>query len=310
MAEEPLLRVLIGANRLPAPSNQPTLILEAEPDRVKRLQQQLSKDTSQPPYQIRQAALAASSGELSWYRFNDVRLNGTVAVERLQELYPNLLLVQEEQLQARTLAELLAEWPAAAEGQDSIVLTLNQGDPIQVLEGAGAWQERIQVIILQTPKTQDLWLQELQTWCQTHGFQPDSQQPLRWNLDAQAVELNGLQRQINDLIQQLAEAQQRLTCLDRTQETLRHVFPYQAYRERRPDLAGLSNDELLDHFINNGMQEGTDLRFDVIASELSEIRQARHQEAARNALLERKTQDTAQQIDLLKDMFTRLMANP
>jgi hypothetical protein len=239
-----------------------------------------------------------------------VRLNGTVAVERLQELYPNLLLVQEEQLQARTLAELLAEWPAAAEGQDSIVLTLNQGDPIQVLEGAGAWQERIQVIILQTPKTQDLWLQELQTWCQTHGFQPDSQQPLRWNLDAQAVELNGLQRQINDLIQQLAEAQQRLTCLDRTQETLRHVFPYQAYRERRPDLAGLSNDELLDHFINNGMQEGTDLRFDVIASELSEIRQARHQEAARNALLERKTQDTAQQIDLLKDMFTRLMANP
>jgi hypothetical protein len=66
----------------------------------------------------------------------------------------------------------------------------------------------------------------------------------------------------------------------------------------------------VDHFINNGIQEGTDLRFDAIAAELRQLRDARQQEAARNALLERKSQDTAQQIDLLKDMFTRLMANP
>jgi cell division protein FtsB len=310
MSGEPLLRVLIGAQRLPAPSDQPTLIVEAEAERVERLRQQLSKGAGQAPIQIQQGVLAARPGELTWYRFNDARLNGTVPLERLQQLYPNLKLVQEEQLQAHTLAEVLAQWPAAAESQHAIALTLSQGDPIQVLEGAGTWQQRIQVISLQTPKTQDLWLHECQAWCLANGFKPESQQPLCWDLDPLATELRGLRSEVDQLNQQLAEAQQRGSRLERTQEALHHVFPYQAYRERRPDLGEFSNDALVDHFINNGIQEGTDLRFDAIAAELRQLRDARQQEAARNALLERKSQDTAQQIDLLKDMFTRLMANP
>lgn len=310
MSGEPLLRVLIGAQRLPAPSDQPTLIVEAEAERVERLRQQLSRAAGQAPLQIQQGVLAASPGELTWHRFNDARLNGTVPLERLQQLYPNLKLVQEEQLQAQTLAEVLAQWPAAAEGQQAITLTLSQGDPIQVLEGAAAWQQRIQVISLQAPKTQDLWLQEWQAWCLHHGFKPDSQQPLRWNQDPLAAELGDLRREVDRLNQQLAEAQQRGSRLELTLEALQHVFPYPVYRERRPDLGEFANDALVDHFINNGIQEGTDLRFDSIAAELGQLRDARQQEAARNALLERKSQDTAQQIDLLKDMFTRLMANP
>jgi hypothetical protein len=310
MPGEPLLRVLIGAQRLPAPGDQPTLIVEAEAERVERLRQQLSKQSGQAPLQVHQAALAASPGALTWYRFNDARLNGTVPLEQLQQPYPNLQLVREEQLQAHTLAEVLAQWPAAAASPQAIALTLSQGDPIQVLEGAGAWEQRIQVISLHFPKMQDLWLQQCQAWCQAHGFKPDAERALCWNQDPLAVELIGLGREVDRLNQQLAEAKLRGSRLESTLEALHHVFPYQTYRERRPDLAAFTNDELVDHFLNTGIQEGTDLRFDAIAAELSQLGDARQQEAARNALLERKSQDTAQQIDLLKDMFTRLMANP
>lgn len=320
MSGEPLLRVLIGAHRLPASSDQPILIVEAEEDRVQRLRQQLSKEASHAPLQIHQAALAASSRELTWHRFNDDRLNGTLPLERLLHLYPNLLRVHQENLQAHTLAEVLAEWPAATESQRSIELILNQGDPIQALEGAGDWQQRIQVITLEAHQSQDPWLEGFKDWCQNHHYQPDAQQPFCWNRDPLAVELTGLSTELVSLRKQLEEAQQNLrkqmeearqkgSRQERILEALRHVFPAQVYRERRPDLAAISNDALVDHFINHGIQEGTDLRPDNLTEELQQLREARQQEAARNALLERKMHDTAQQINLLKDMFIRLMAN-
>jgi regulator of replication initiation timing len=310
MAVEPLLRVLVGANRLPAPSGQPTLIVEADTDRVEKLRLQLTRGGNQAPCLIRQAVLAARPGQLTWYRYNDGRLNGTVPLALLQDDYPNLLLIQEDKLQAQTLADVLEEWPASAEGQPSIALTLSQGDPVDVLEGAGAWQQRIQQIVLQTPRAQELWLQPCQTWCLDHGFVTDPLQPLRWTLDPLSHELSSLRNEVGSIREQLTHAMDQANRLDITMNVLRHVFPYHSYSEKRPDLADLSDEALVDHFINNGYSEGTDLRFENFLCELRQLREKLDREAARNALLDRKSQDTAQQIDMLKDMFSRMMANP
>jgi len=306
------LRVLIGPIRKPDPHAQPTLVLEAQADRLEALRLQLGPQSNHPMLVMRQAVLAASSEtDITWFRFNDARLNGVVPLERLQPHYPNLQLVGQDTLPAHTLADVLNAWPATSEGQNCIELSIGQGDPLQMLGGAGAWLHRLQRIQLIGPRANELWREGCDSWLQHQGFRPDPHNPLSWSLDADAVRLIQQQAEIDALRQRLEqEQQQHSEREDRLQAALRHVFPYSTYRDKRPELDAFNDQDLVEHFVNNGIDKDMNLQFSEVASELQQLRVDQAANAARFELLRKKTRDTAQQLDLLKDLLARVMMNP
>jgi hypothetical protein len=315
-----LLRVLIGPLRLTEGHPQPTLLVEAEADRLAGYRQQFAHWLSSGDLECRQAVLAATANsEVDWYAYNDPRLNGVVPLERWQPHYPNLQLSVQSILAADTLANILSSWPAAAEHSRGLDLTIAQGDPLQVLAGAGSWLQRLRRIQVQGPRAAELWLESLDPWLQEQGFRPDPHDPLIWTLDPLAVRLRQQEAELEALRLQHQKALQELTAeASKTKEALKHVFPYKAYKEKRPDLAGFANDQLVDHFIDAGIFEGVNLQFSALENGLqSQLQQLqaereaeREAETARVELLQEKSRHTAQQLDLLKDLFSRLMVNP
>ncbi len=70
---------------------------------------------------------------------------------------------------------------------------------------------------------------------------------------------SALQEERDSLALQLKETKAEL---DACKESLSHVFPYAAYREKRKDLARFNDQELLEHFSKYGIHEGTNLNYD------------------------------------------------
>ena len=311
-----LLCVLIGPLRLTAGLPQPTLLVEAEADRLSAYRQQFAHWLSTGDLESRQAVLAATANsDVNWYAYNDPRLNGVVPLERWQPYYPNLQLSGQTILPADTLANILSTWPAAAEDNRKLDLTIAQGDPLQVLAGAGSWLQRMRRIELQGPRAAELWRESLDPWLQEQGFRPDPHDPLIWTLDPLASRLSQQQAELEalrlhqqqELDSQAAREQQLLSALS-------HVFPYTTYRQQRPDIASFSDEDLVDHFVVHGIHESINLQFSALESnlqsQLQQLRAEREAETARVELLQEKSRHTAQQLDLLKDLFARLMVNP
>lgn len=315
-----LLRVLIGPLRLTAGLPKPTLLVEAEADRLSAYRQQFAHLLSTGDLESRQAVLAATANsDVSWYAYNDPRLNGVVPLERWQPYYPNLQLSGQTILPADTLANILSTWPAAAEHDRELDLTITQGDPLQVLAGAGSWLQRMRRIELQGPRATDLWRESLDPWLQEQGFRPDPHDPLIWTLDPLASRLSQQQAELEALrLHQQQELDSQAAREQQLLSALRHVFPYTTYRQQRPDIASFSDDDLVNHFVVHGINEGFNLQFCALESSLqSQLQQLRAEreaereaETARVELLQEKSRHTAQQLDLLKDLFARLMVNP
>jgi hypothetical protein len=302
------LPVLIGPIRMPDAQPQPTLVVDAQADRLEALRQQLGSMPGCEAVELKHAVLGAShEAEVTWFRFSDARLNGVVPLESWQPHYPNLQLIGQDSLLAQTLEDILSAWPAAENDRSGIDLTLAQGDPLQVLAGAGCWLHKLQRIRLQGPRVKELWWDSCDPWLQQQGFRPDPQDPLGWILDPVSVSLIQQQRQIKDLrLQHDQEINQQSARQDSLLAALRHVFPYTNYRLLRPDLGSFNDEELVDHFVAYGINEGVNLQFSAVECELQQLRV----DSARVELLSEKTRHTAQQLDLLKDLFTRLMVNP
>lgn len=276
METSPLLRVLVGSSHLPADESQPTLIIEAEPERFEALQQQLEALPSAQSTVLHQAVLAATSqAELLWFRFNDSRLNGIVPVERWHDVYPNLQLQKAEIVRSQTLANILDQWPAALPSDQGISVTISQGDPIEVLKGADAWGSRIHRIQLQAPKAEVLWLEACESWLERQGFKRESASALSWVVDAEArqrinqeTELESLRRQVSTIIpQHQRDLEESNRHLSETHKALSLTFPYAAYRKKCPELNLLSDHDLLSHYMSHGMREGIDLQFSALQEE-------------------------------------------
>lgn len=311
MNDPSLIRVLVGASRLPTNQDQATMIVNAENEHIEELRLQLSRSHGGFPLLLSQAVLAASHhSEVIWFRYNDSRLNGVVSPERWKIEYPNIQLERQETLQATTLSQILSGWPAANEGNQGIEVTLAQGDPIEVLSGAGEWWQRIRRITLLGPKANILWKEACDAWLEQRGFRQDPQVPLSWMLDPLAAQLISQQAVIEALRQQHQEDLKQHA--KREQEllmALNHVFPYTAYREKRPDMVTYKDQDLVRHFVVHGIREGVDLTFSGVQNELQQLRAQRTHDAGRLELLESKTRQTAQHLELLKEMFARLMVN-
>jgi hypothetical protein len=306
------LRVLVGASRVPSDQQQPTLIVEAEQERFDALRRQLARAHSSSSVQISQSVLGANPDtELTWFHYNDPRMNGVLPPERWQVVYPNIQLDHQETHRAQTLAQVLSEWPDACAGEQGIHLTISQGDPIEVISGTGEWLQRIHRIKLDGPHAEMLWLDRFDRWLQEHAFRLDHKVALSWNLDPFTAQLIRKQTDMDALQQKLRRDLQLSQEREKELSTaLHHVFPYPTYRIKRPDLASFQNQELVNHFAFYGIREGVDLQFASAYKELQELKAEHAECAGKLQLLENKTRQTGQQLELLKELFTRLMVTP
>lgn len=306
------LLVLIGPNRIPDEPRQPTLVVEAQANRLELLREQASHCNNFSNFTWKQAVLASSPDlEVEWFYFNDARFDGILALKEWHSIYPNLQSAGQQTFTAITLADLLNDWSCALNNQQNIDLFISKGDPLQVLEGAGSWIQRIRRIKLESPRAAEVWEERCDTWLQQQGFRPEPNNSLSWILDQQTAKL----------IQQRADAENR--CIQYVQklhdlesnfnmllQALRHVFPYATYRKLRPDLSEFTEPQIVDHFVTHGIHEGINLQFSNMEAQLQMLEAERLSDTARLELLNEKSRNTAQQLELLKDLLTRVMVNP
>ncbi|MEB3259482.1 MAG: glycosyltransferase [Cyanobacteriota bacterium] len=263
-----MLNVLIGSSQLTSEDTAPIVVVEADPDRFDAVRESKLVSPSLRETSVHQAVLAASSGqEISWYTYNDSRFNGVVTLDRWQVFFPNLFLQHEEKLTSHTLAEILDQCLLLADDHQRINLTITQGDPLEVLKGASLWLHRFHRIQLQGPKIDLLWSETLEPWLEDQGFMRDDELPATWVLDDQKLSLIKKTQEAASLTQELLASRQILqTELDQNRESsgklleaIISIFPYSAYRAKRPDLFNLTDRELVTHFVNHGREEGTNL---------------------------------------------------
>ena len=94
---------------------------------------------------------------------------------------------------------------------------------------------------------------------------------------------------------------------DQVMKALLHVFPYEHYAEARPDLARMTNDERVIHFVRAGIHEGLSLECSMLCEKLEAMHVEKSQLlVARLSELEVLVSDYSARLSVLQDLFVRL----
>jgi len=208
MVPETLLNVVIGAPSLIAqlPAG-PTLLVEADGERLAALSAAL--EHRQPPLRWHQAVLAAEAGTLQvWHRFSDHRLNGPLDQAGWQPHYPNVQLLETQQLEGTRLETLLEDWPEVQPNATTFQLLVRQGDPLAALQGAGRWLRRLERVELLGPGAAQIWGETMEPWLAARGFCRQEGRQDSWQRDPLATRLlalDALQQERDLLAEQLAQ---------------------------------------------------------------------------------------------------------
>lgn len=383
--------ILVGAPpTLAALGTTATLILEGDGQRYQSVAEEWASRGRPAHVQLQRCVLAADRDiPLIWYRFSDSRLNGPLPLERWRSLYPNLQLEGEEMCSSDSLAARLEAWQPAQEPGTQLQLMVRQGDPVQLLAGAGAWLDRIAAVQLSGAGLQELWQEAVHALLLARGFQRHSEPGRGWQRDPQAqhlqqlirdrdalqadlaesareleavrslaqddahrqaAELEALREQLSQtsrelegvrtqseaqvrqqaaeleaLREQLSQSSRELEVmraeseekaqqqaalalkLERVNAALSHLFPYDLYRQKRPDLQTYTDAALMEHFVAHGLQEGSHLVFAEIQTAADTLKQERDRLQAELVATGAQAEQAAQQLAVLKDLVARMM---
>jgi hypothetical protein len=184
------LRVWVGTPANAEILLQEGLLLIVEADQEKALQ--LRRDLGQ-----RQEAmvfievLAAQSGTpVTWFLFNAPRLNGPLAADHWQEIYPNLRQTGQQARVGRCLADLLNDFTQHQDLRQNpfLRLHLRQGDPLAALEGLGEWMAALQEVEVATPAAREVWAKPVDRWLTERGFRKADGTTTTWRRDPVATQ--------------------------------------------------------------------------------------------------------------------------
>ena len=124
---------------------------------------------------------------------------------------------------------------------------------------------------------------------------------------SQQTLIEDLRKSVGSLADQFKDT---ATERDAIKDALAHVFPYATYREKRPDLDSFNDKQLIDHFVAHGISDGVNLKASLLSDELEGLRAQKAEDDARISLLKEKTRHTTEQLDLLKEIFSRVNTKP
>lgn len=115
---------------------------------------------------------------------------------------------------------------------------------------------------------------------------------------------HALTEERDGLIKKLGSAEKHL---QQTREALHHIFPKEAYRERRPDLETLSDNGLVEHFTYHGINEGVSLDHDTLREALlAKPNVANSELTVKISELQTLIDDYAKRLSFMNDLFVRL----
>lgn len=144
----------------------PVLLLPNHPGHHEACAAELER-LAAPQLWLSPVLLAAAAGECCWYRYNDLRLEGRLAPELLEEGRPNLRLQGLELRPVRPLDTVIEAWAAQAQQLGPQLLEgggwlqLELADPLPVLAGAIALLARVAEVHWRPPPRSGLALPEL-----------------------------------------------------------------------------------------------------------------------------------------------------
>jgi len=178
------ITILVGAPSLGKglPSSGRLLVVEADSERAQQLRRALQE---RPEALVCEEVLAIENEAIvPWHRFNDARLNGHRDLTLLQQRFPNLRGIDEEQRCGRCLADLLDHWvPRGREqAETQLHLVLRQGDPLAALAGLGPWLIQLQTVQLMLPWPEEA-LQLVTTWLGERNFGQVPHTEAMWERD-------------------------------------------------------------------------------------------------------------------------------
>jgi hypothetical protein len=159
---EELRDLLRGGNRV--------LVIEPDRDRARRLKEELGNSQARGLVVISEL-LGHSLGVASWYTYNDIRLNGTSSPQELQQHYPNLKLLGQEERPLRPLGDLLHRW----QDEDTSVAEL--------FKARRGWWRLDGPMALAAVQSAGPWLES----CDHLELSPSAQSAVADNPDAQAA---------------------------------------------------------------------------------------------------------------------------
>ena len=310
------VNVFVGSpqllRRLP---DGPCLIIDADQQRLDQFR--LPHPLEEHPFTvelIHGVVGKENAEELTWHCFNDARFNGPWPLSDWVALAPNLSAIGQCSFQPRSLASFLDQSGLLGDQALPIKLWLRQGNPIEVLNSAGPYRQRLESILLRYPLLPDeqqialeealfqvgLVLSDLDdnAWIRQplkliELNQPACVNALRLLFDASAYrklkpdlrewsDLDLLQHWLDQvdsssLVDSMLNVRQSMPRQidqidddDVVIQALSNLFPYGFYRELRPDLAQLSDLDLIRHYCRDGSDEGVELVEGVLMPHLLE----------------------------------------
>ena len=310
------VNVFVGSpqllRRLP---DGPCLIIDADQQRLDQFR--LQHPLEEHPFTvelIHGVVGTENAEELTWHCFNDARFNGPWPLSDWVALAPNLSAIGQCSFQPRSLASFLDQSGLLGDQALPIKLWLRQGNPIEVLNSAGPYRQRLESILLRYPLLPDeqqialeealfqagLVLSDLDdnAWIRQplkliELNQPACVNALRLLFAASAYrklkpdlrewsDLDLLQHWLDQvdsssLVDSMLNVRQSMPRQidqidddDVVIQALSNLFPYGFYRDLRPDLAQLSDLDLIRHYCSVGCIEGVELAKGVLMPHLLE----------------------------------------
>ena len=310
------VNVFVGSpqllRRLP---DGPCLIIDADQQRLDQFR--LQHPLEEHPFTlelIHGVVGKENAEELTWHRFNDARFNGPWPLSDWVALAPNLSAIGQCSFQPRSLVSFLDQSGLLGDQALPIKLWLRQGNPIEVLNSAGPYRQRLESILLRYPLLPDeqqialeealfqagLVLSDLDdnAWIRQplkliELNQPACVNALRLLFDASAYrklkpdlrewsDLDLLQHWLDQvdsssLVDSMLNVRQSMPRQidqidddDVVIQALSSLFPYSYYRALQPDLAQMSDFDLIRHYCSVGCIEGVELAEGVLMPHLLE----------------------------------------
>ena len=208
----------------------PCLVLDADPQSFDRLHATAAGDAHPWPLTFQQCVLAESDGDdVVWNTFNDARFNGPNEVSNLQQYGLNLVQLDSQIHQGRSLASILTTCSSLRETGTSFRLHLHQGNPVLSLKGAGSWLSRCSQITLRVQRFFENDQVQCGEYLSAHDFCPSEDDSLVWTPTVREISL----AYWSSLNEQLAA-----------------LFNPDAYRRLRSDLKHFTDSELYQHWFN------------------------------------------------------------
>ena len=147
------VNVFVGSpqllRRLP---DGPCLIIEADQQRLDQFRLQHPLEEHRFTVELIQGVVGTDNADgLTWHRFNDPRFNGPWPLSDWVALAPNLRAIDQCTFQPRSIASFLDQSGLLGNLGLPIRLWLRQGNPIEVIHSADPYLQRFESILLRYP---------------------------------------------------------------------------------------------------------------------------------------------------------------